>query len=453
MKRGRYGDGSVFQPTYGTDPKDSNDPKGKKRIAPADRNWYVTWYDKDGVKQRATHRPNGSKFETEKEAREFLKLMLADAIRGLDQNTDKSMRYADLRELVLKHHRKHSSKSLQVLSNGEETLKGLTELDVYGGYRDKNQDDTYTLTGTPGRKVSSITGDNFFEEFVVRRYKEGVSPSVIAASGKLLRHMLSLAGKKDLVSQISIPSTEPREDCLYIEDFRRLIGEDGPAWIDKEFHPVLKFLFYQGTRISETLGITWNQINLTTGEYRPSKSGNKTGNTELKPLNPTEIVPMLRKMKGSAKDTDFVFESVRSNGENLTKRIEGALRDAMLEMKPISGLGKNKGPAGPAWNCAQCQSIDRTLPAPGDDKTVHACTNKESTVCQRYRVPMQYSYCGPSPHSLRASCVVYYLELGMNETSVMRVTGHKNVKVFRGYARLKTENIAAQMGGKRKRAA
>jgi hypothetical protein len=36
----------------------------------------------------------------------------------------------------------------------------------------------------------------------------------------------------------------------------------------------------------------------------------------------------------------------------------------------------------------------------------------------------------------------------------MRVTGHSDLKVFRGYARLKTENIAAKMGmNKKNRAA
>src|SRR6266436_5037880 len=178
-KRGKHGDGSVFQPKY---PGESTPPP--------DRTWYVTWYDKDGVKQRATKREDGSKFLTEREARDFLKLKLADSLRGISQPNDKSIRYADLRELVLKHHRKHSSKSLQVLSNGEETLKGLTELDVYGGYRDKNEDGTYTLTGTSGRKVSSITGDNWFETFVVRRYKEGVGNAVIGHSAKILRHAL-----------------------------------------------------------------------------------------------------------------------------------------------------------------------------------------------------------------------------------------------------------------------
>jgi integrase len=437
-RRGRYGDGSVFQPKY----------TGEK-TPPTDRQWYVTWYDTDGVKQRATKRDDGTTMASEKEARDYLKLKMADTIRGVAPR-DNALRYADLRELLLKHHRKQSS--LQTLSNGEESLRGLTELDVYGGYRDKKEDDTYTLTGDRrGRRVSSITGDDFFETFVVRRYREGVGNAAISHSAKLLRQALRLAKLDELVKDIFVPQTHPREDCLYVEYFRRLIT--GETYIAEEFHPILRFLFYQGTRVKETFGITWNQIDFVAGEYRPHRTSTKTGATDAKPLNP-DIALMLRKMKGKDRETDLVFRAVMSVGENVAKRLEGALRNAMLEMKPVSGLGKNKGPAGPAWNCAQCQTIDRTLPAPKpDDAFAPICTNKTSTVCQRYRVPMQWSYCGPSIHSLRASCAVYYLELGMNEPAVMKITGHSNLKVFRSYARLKLENIAAQMGGKKTKAA
>lgn len=434
-KRGKYGNGSVYQPKH-----------TGETVAPSDRNWYVAYYDKNGVKHRATKREDGSPFVTEREAREYLKLKVADAIRGIAPVGGKSLRYADLRELIFKHHRKHSTKSLIALSNGEESLKGLTELDVYGGYRDKNPDGTYTLTGTPGRKVSTITGDDWFEDFVARRYREGVGNKVIAASAKILRHALRLAKLESLAADIFEPSAAPREDCLYIEDFHKLIGEDGPAYIGEEFHPLLKFLFYQGTRIKETLGITWNQIDFIAGEYYPHRTANKTGNTDPKTLDPEIIIPMLRQMKGNAKESDYVFQAVRSGGRNQAKRTEKAFRKAMLELKPISGFGRNKGPAGPAWNCAQCQTIDRTIPAPKkDEKFAHVCTNRESTVCQKYRVPMAWSYCGPSIHSLRASCVVHYLESGMNETKIMRITGHSNFKVFRGYARTKSENIAKEM--------
>jgi hypothetical protein len=86
MKRGKYRNGSVYQPKHA----------GETEV-PSDRNWYVTWYDKDGVKQRATKREDGSTFATEREAREYLKLRLADAIRGITPVATKSLHYADLR--------------------------------------------------------------------------------------------------------------------------------------------------------------------------------------------------------------------------------------------------------------------------------------------------------------------------------------------------------------------
>jgi integrase len=448
-KRGRHGDGSVYQPKH-----------PGETIPPADRNWYVTWYDKNGVKQRATNREDGTKFVTEREARDYLKLKRADAIRGIEPaNGGKSLHYADLRNLLFEHHRLEGTKSVEVLSNGDLSLKGLTELDVYGGFRDKNNDDTYTLTGTRGRKIATITKKDWFENFIVRRYQEGVGRKVIASSAKLLRQALKLGKQDALAKDIFVPKDAHREDCLYIEDFQRLIGnKDNPAFIDKEFHPVLKFLFYQGTRIKEALGIQWNQIDFGTGEYHPHGTSNKTGDASAKPLNPAEVLPMLRKLKGNAAENDCVFQAVRSDGDNPAKRIEKAFRKAMLEMRPVSGLGRNKGPAGPAWNCAQCGTIDRKLAAPKPEEVfAHVCTNRESNVCQEHRVPMMWSYCGPSPHALRASCVVYYLEQGLTEVECMKITGHSDIKVFRRYARLKLENIAKKMGGginkKNKRAA
>ena len=430
--RGKYGNGSVYQPKH---PGES--------VVPAERNWYVAWYDKDGKKQRATKGKDGQPFWTEKLARDFLKLQLADAVKGIAPTNGNGLHYADLRELVLKHHRQNSSKSLRLLANGEETICGLTALDVYGGLR--NDINSPLLEGK-GRKLSTITKDDWYENFIVSRYKDGVGRAAINHSAKLLRHGLRLAKQEHLVNEITVlPEASPREDCLYIEDFLRLI--DGEKYIGNEFHDVLKFLFYQGVRVTETLGITWNQFE--SGEFHPHATSNKTGNTEAKPLNPAEILPMLKKMRGDASETDLVFGAARSEGDDVANKLDIAFRKAMMTMKPTSGRGKNKGPAGPAWSCAQCGTINRTLPPPKDDGTAHACTNKHSEVCRKHRVPMTWSYCGPSIHSLRASCAVYYLELGLSETEVMKITGHEDISVFRGYARLKTESIAAKMGKRR----
>lgn len=418
------------------------------------------YYIRIDGKPVAALKPDGSKCYTKAEALAVLHAKLAEKHGAKTANAAVAaanrgeLFYKDLRDLLFKYHRKEGSKSVRTLSNGEQIVQGITELDVFGGIKTKNEDNKYTANETKGRKVSTITENTWFDEFIVRRYREGVSAAVISHSAKALRHMLRLAKMDSVAKEIFVPTTgESREDCLYIEDFRRLIGQAGPAFIAKEFHPVLRFLFFQGVRVNETLSITWSQIDLEQGEFYPSKHANKTGDTSAKALNPVEVIPMLKKLKGNAKDSDYVFGAIRSAGKNPVKRLEGAFRNAMLEMKPVSGLGRNKGPAGPAWRCAMCKAVNRNLPAPEDATTAHVCTNKDSKLCQQYQVPMIYVYCGPSLHSLRASCAVYYLERGMVEVEVAKVTGHSDLDVLRGYLRMKNENIAAKMGAASQRRA
>jgi len=106
---------------------------------------------------------------------------------------------------------------------------------------------------------------------------------------------------------------------------------------------------------------------------------------------------------------------------------EKMFRAAMLDLK----FG------GPMWECAQCKSVKKGATPKADSPAI------ECAHCKG--VPMQYKYVGPSPHSLRASCVVFYLESGMSETEVMKITGHSDIEVFRGYARLSDENLRQSM--------
>lgn len=437
-KSAKHGQGRVYQPAY----KDKK--TGETKTV---EHFYIQWYDQTGKQHReAAKNHDGSLCYTESEARKVLNTKLADAHRGVSQSGNKSLRYADIRELVLKHHRKNDLRSLETLSDGRDSLKGLTELDVYAGFQSKDEEGMYRLTGEPGLKVSDL-GDGSWDEFVLRRKQEGVGKSTVRASAKLLRRMLQLAVEKKLiptVNEVFAPAqSDPREDCLYKEDFERLVGEHKqPAYLDEKFIPLATFLFYQGTRIHETLNIVWSQIDFATGEYRPSKKNNKTGDTTPKALKDT-VLAILKKMKGTHGDDEHVFEDARSDGENITKKFEGAFRNAMLEMKPISGFGENRGRAGNAWRCSWCQTIHREIPGPGkDDKFGHACPSDE---CKRDRVPLQFRYVGPSIHSLRASCAVYYLEKGLTDSQVMRVTGHKNPKIFHGYCRFRTSSLADMM--------
>jgi integrase len=209
------------------------------------------------------------------------------------------------------------------------------------------------------------------------------------------------------------------------------------------YQPLATFLFYQGVRLKETLNITWGQVDFETGEYRPSKA-TKTKDTSPKPLKDT-VLAMLKKMKGNHAHSDYVFADARSDGDNVGKRFEGAFRNAMLEMKPVSGFGENRGLAGTAWRCSWCQTVYRNIPAPEPDDEFSPVCPSDKDKCKRDRVPLQYHYVGPSPHSLRASCAVYYLEKGLPDSAVQRITGHKNAKVFHGYCRFRTSSIAGMM--------
>lgn len=428
MGNGHYGSGEAYQHSNGR--------------------FYLRYYDRTSKRQHhAAKWPDGTPARSEKEARDILKTLQADSIRGLGQtNGDRTLRYTDIRKLVLEHHRKKDSRSLEILTDGRESLKGLTELDVYSGFQRKNEEGKYELTGEPGMKVSEL-GDGSWDEFVLRRKQEGVGKSTVRASGKILRSMLNKAIKKGLISKANEvyvpPQADPREDCLYKEDFDRLIGNGHEGFLDKLYQPLATFLFYQGVRVKETLNIKWGQIDFETGEYRPSKA-TKTKDTTPKPLKDTVLV-MLEKMKGNHREDDYVFAEARSDGDNVGKKFEGAFRNAMLAMKPISGFGENRGPAENAWRCSWCQTIYRSIPAPKpEDKFAPTCSSDKDK-CKRDRVPLQWHYCGPSPHSLRASCTVYYLEKGLADTAVMKITGHKNVKVFYGYCRFRTSSIANMM--------
>jgi hypothetical protein len=110
------------------------------------------------------------------------------------------------------------------------------------------------------------------------------------------------------------------------------------------------------------------------------------------------------------------------------KRFEDAFRQAMLFLKY----------GGENWKCSQCR-VTASFPPPKDASEGHECPK-----CQQ-GIPMVFSYVGPSPHSLRASCVVFYREAGLPDFEIMKITGHKSLATFRGYSRSTVENLKKQM--------
>jgi integrase len=396
-KRAANGTGCVFQPTY-TD-------KGVLKTS-------STWWMKlpDGTKAKCEGATN------EREARVLLQRRMGQTALGIAPKVgEKHLRYGELRELLLLDMQVAKLRSLRTLSDGSLSIQGLTKLDEYFQWSLNN----------PGDKIADYDPARWESAFILARRKEGVSDGTIINSAKLLRKMFSIAVRKNRLTvapQVAAPKAPPaKKHVLYKEQFDLLIGPNG---VPKEFIPVMTFLFYQGTRITEALKIRWRQIDLGAAVYRPNPKENKTGDSEQKILHRAVVAAL-----GSPGDGDaFVFQSVLSEGKNLGKKIEGVFRNAMRRFK----IGQ------PMWQCGQCKAT----------KKDHAPTSPDSpgiecSYCKG--VPMTYQYVGPSPHSLRASCVVFYLESGMNETETMKITGHTDIEVFRGYARLPEEGLKRSM--------
>jgi integrase len=395
-KRAANGSGCVYQPSY---------------IYKGELKYSNTWWMKlpDGTKAKCEGATN------EREARVCLQKRMGQTALGIAPKAgEKHVRYGDLRELMLLSMQVDKLK-LRTLSDGSLSIQGLTKLDEYFHWSTEN----------PGDRIADFDAAEWESNFILARRREGVSDATILNSAKLLRKMFSVGVKKGrLTTAPEVPAPQPppaKEHVLYKEQFDQLIGKSG---VPKEFVPLMTFLFYQGTRITEALKMRWKQIDFGAAVYHPNPLENKTGDSKQKVLHKAVIAAL-----GDAGDDDaYVFENVRSSGENLAKRVEGVFRNAMLDFK----FGE------PMWQCGQCKATKKSA-AP-------ASANSPAVECSHCKgVPMQYKYVGPSPHSLRASCVVFYLESGMTETEIMKVTGHSDVDVFRGYARLPEAGIKRSM--------
>jgi integrase len=398
-KRGKYGQGRVFHPTYTA--RDGSKQELSK--------WYIQFYDQEGHQRKE---PTDA--TTEKEARGILAERIAGARKGtISTVAQKGIRYGTLRAKTLEVAQAANLKSLELLTNGEYSLRGMTKLDELFGYRKANGE-----LENPGMKMEDFTSDKW-DDFVKVRRAEGVSDGTIRSSGKLLRRMYAIGLDKGLlhesdVKKIALPKPpEAKDDYVTLAQFRKMC-----SFLDPKFHPYVTWLFYQATRKTEALGIVWGQVDLNKAEYYPDASKNKTGDSSTKVL----VAPVIAALKniGRRNDEDRVFEGVTK------KTFIDAWRDAALK----SGEGYF------AFVCGQCKAV-KDGKKPKEDDPVVTCD-----VCRKDRkrvVPMQYQYTGITIHGLRRSAVTLYAEGGMTLKEIMEITGHIDPKIAAKYMQSNTK--------------
>lgn len=244
------------------------------------RYWYAQIYDKNGKQRRLSTRT-----EVKQRAQSFLRNLLVDKERDVFFVGDlKKVRYGDLRAALLQNYTERGNRSLQILSNGDETIWGLKALDEFFQYKPKH----------PGLPVTRMTTDAA-REFARKRQSEGVENATINNSLKCLRRMLNIAREDGKISTVPVirmlKPSPPRKGFLLREQFETLLAK-----LPDRLRPLITFLYYCGVRLGEAKQIQWSQVDLSAALIRLEDEQTKTGEARTVPL-PDVLVKMLERME------------------------------------------------------------------------------------------------------------------------------------------------------------
>lgn len=242
--------------------------------------WYCQFYDRNGRQQRVS-----SHTEVKQEALGVLRRLMADRDRGLAPITDlRKLHYGDLRQALIDNYVERGNKTLEIRTDGSETIKGLAQLDAFYGFSKDN----------PGTAVAQIT-TNTAREFVRQRQAEGVGNATINRSLACLRRMLRIAhedGRLQNVPVIRLLKEPPaRKGFLPLDKFQELA-----ALLPGQLRPLIYFLYFCGCRLGEALQIEWPQVDLGARLIRLEGEQTKNAEPRMIPL-PSELVMLLSEIE------------------------------------------------------------------------------------------------------------------------------------------------------------
>ncbi|HEY2547999.1 MAG TPA: site-specific integrase [Candidatus Acidoferrum sp.] len=247
------------------------------------RNWYGQWYQ-NGKQVRVS-----LKTDVKEKAKRELRRKMGDAERGAaPENETRKLRYGNLRQALLDDYTRRGNKSLQVLSDGKETIWGLAPLDKYFGFSEKEQ----------GIHVNAITVDKI-RDFIRTRQKDEIGNAAINRSLALLRRMFNIArmdGKIQFMPAVRLLKEPPaRKGFLARAQFEHLLSK-----LPAHLRPLVTFLYYCGVRVGEATQIEWGQVNLQGGLIRLEVEQTKTSEARIVPLPDVliQVIKRVRKKEG-----------------------------------------------------------------------------------------------------------------------------------------------------------
>jgi integrase len=236
-----------------------------------------------------------------------------------------------------------------------------------------------------GRSAASI-GTQDIRQFILSRQKEGAQSGTINRNLALLRRMLNIARKEGKLPSVPyfpmLKEGPARTGFLTHEQFNKLY-QALPEYV----RPLVLLLYWAGCRLGESRKIEWSQVDLTRRQITLQGEQTKSSEPRILPL-PDQLVELL---KAAPNKKGRVF-------------YQGEFRRSWMNACCRAGLGT------------------RTKTKKG-----------------------WYEYHGLIVHDLRRSAVRNLREAGVQESVIMRISGHKTRTIFDRYSIVSTEDLQRAM--------
>lgn len=335
---------------------------------------YIWYYDNAGKQHRESTR---SKLKSV--AQNMLTQRLAAMGRGEKSPTEiKSIRYEDMRQILIDHYREERIGELVEQKEQDGTVK------VYPQKRNlKVLDDFFA-----GMRLDQMDTD-VLRAFRKKRFEKGIDDSTINRNLSILRRMMNLTIRERKL-QFAKPyfpmvseAGKIRKGFVTPEKFNKLMSH-----MPNHLKPYTLFLYEDASRTGAAAEIRWTWVDLKEGVVEIPEEITKTGEPQTLPLS-DELIHLLKKQ--FRQDDAPVFDTT-----NFRKEFQGACVAA--------GLGK----------------LTKVVSAKG------------------YKWE---KYEGVTPHDLRRSAVRNMVRAGVPEKIAMGISGHKTRAIFDRYNITSTDDV------------
>jgi integrase len=341
---------------------------------PGSRFFYIWYYDNAGKQHRESTRST-----LKSVAQEMLNQRLAAMGRGEKSPTEiKSIRYEDMRKILIDHYREEKVGELVEEKQEDGTVK------IYPHKRNLKVLDEFFA----GMRLDQMDTD-VFRAFREERRGKGIDDSTINRNLSILRRMMNLTIQERKL-QFAKPyfpmvseAGKVRQGFVTPERFGKLISK-----MKSRLKPYTLFLYEDVSRTTAAKDIRWSWVDLKEGIIEIPKEVTKTGEAQSLPLS-DELINMLKKQ--FRQDDAPVFDTT-----NFRKEFQQACVAAGL-----GKITKMVSPKGHKWE----------------------------------------KYEGVIPHDFRRSGIRNLVRAGVPEKVAMSISGHKTRAVFDRYNITNTDDV------------